>query len=82
MFYLEKLDITEEKVRLKNHLAYFSQELESTVSNGKKLGFISQEIGREINTIGSKANFAEMQKLVVQMKDELEKIKEQNLNVL
>lgn len=82
MFYLEKLDITEEKVRLQNHLAYFLQELNSDTSNGKKLGFITQEIGREINTIGSKANFAEMQKLVVQMKDELEKIKEQNLNVL
>ncbi len=82
MFYLEKLDITEEKVRLKNHLNYFLQELNSETSNGKKLGFITQEIGREINTIGSKANFADMQKLVVQMKDELEKIKEQNLNVL
>ena len=82
IYYLEKLDITEEKVRLKNHLDYFSQELNSDTSNGKKLGFITQEIGREINTIGSKANFAEMQKLVVQMKDELEKIKEQNLNVL
>ncbi|PCI07140.1 MAG: YicC family protein [Flavobacteriaceae bacterium] len=82
MFYLEKLDITEEKVRLQNHLNYFLEELNSDTSNGKKLGFISQEIGREINTIGSKANFAEMQKLVVQMKDELEKIKEQNLNVL
>ena len=82
MFYLEKLDITEEKVRLQNHLTYFLQELNSETSNGKKLGFITQEIGREINTIGSKANFAEMQKLVVQMKDELEKIKEQNLNVL
>ncbi|MFK5878334.1 MAG: YicC/YloC family endoribonuclease [Flavobacteriaceae bacterium] len=82
MYYLEKLDITEEKVRLQNHLSYFLQELNSDTSNGKKLGFITQEIGREINTIGSKANFAEMQKLVVQMKDELEKIKEQNLNVL
>lgn len=82
MFYLEKLDITEEKVRLQNHLTYFLQELNSETSNGKKLGFITQEIGREINTIGSKANFAAMQKLVVQMKDELEKIKEQNLNVL
>jgi len=82
MFYLEKLDITEEKVRLQNHLSYFLQELNSDTSNGKKLGFITQEIGREINTIGSKANFAAMQKLVVQMKDELEKIKEQNLNVL
>lgn len=82
IYYLEKLDITEEKVRLKNHLEYFSKELNSKTSNGKKLGFITQEIGREINTIGSKANFAEMQQIVVQMKDELEKIKEQNLNVL
>ncbi len=82
IYYLEKLDITEEKVRLTNHLDYFLMELDSNVSNGKKLGFISQEIGREINTIGSKANFAPMQKLVVQMKDELEKIKEQLLNVL
>jgi len=82
IYYLEKLDITEEKVRLNNHLDYFLKELDSDVSNGKKLGFISQEIGREINTIGSKANFAPMQKLVVQMKDELEKIKEQLLNVL
>ena len=82
IYYLEKFDITEEKVRLKNHLDYFMTELDSNDSNGKKLGFISQEIGREINTIGSKANFSEMQKLVVQMKDELEKIKEQNLNVL
>jgi uncharacterized protein (TIGR00255 family) len=82
IYYIEKLDITEEKVRLKNHLEYFKSALKSADSNGKKLGFITQEIGREINTIGSKANFAEMQKLVVQMKDELEKIKEQNLNVL
>lgn len=82
IYYIEKLDITEEKVRLKNHLAYFMKELNSNESNGKKLGFISQEIGREINTVGSKSNFAPMQKLVVQMKDELEKIKEQNLNVL
>ncbi len=82
MYYLEKFDITEEKVRLQNHLDYFMSELNSETSNGKKLGFITQEIGREINTIGSKANFAEMQKLVVQMKDELEKVKEQNLNVL
>ncbi len=82
IFYLEKLDITEEKVRLNNHLEFFLEELNSTESNGKKLGFISQEIGREINTIGSKANFAPMQKKVVQMKDELEKIKEQLLNVL
>ena len=82
IYYIEKLDITEEKVRLKNHLAYFLKELNSNQSNGKKLGFITQEIGREINTVGSKSNFAPMQKLVVQMKDELEKIKEQNLNVL
>jgi len=82
IYYIEKLDITEEKVRLKNHLDYFKTALKSDNSNGKKLGFITQEIGREINTIGSKANFADMQKLVVQMKDELEKIKEQNLNVL
>ena len=82
IYYIEKLDITEEKVRLKNHLEYFLKELNSDHSNGKKLGFITQEIGREINTVGSKSNFAPMQKLVVQMKDELEKIKEQNLNVL
>ena len=82
IYYLEKLDITEEKVRLNNHLDYFLQELTSDVSNGKKLGFISQEIGREINTLGSKSNFAPMQQVVVQMKDELEKIKEQLLNVL
>ena len=82
VYYLEKLDITEEKVRLNNHLDYFLQELESGISNGKKLGFISQEIGREVNTTGSKSNFAPMQKVVVQMKDELEKIKEQLLNVL
>jgi uncharacterized protein (TIGR00255 family) len=82
VYYIEKFDITEEKVRLQNHLEYFIKTLESDDSNGKKLGFISQEMGREINTIGSKANFAPMQKLVVQMKDELEKIKEQLLNVL
>ncbi|MCG2417558.1 YicC family protein [Aequorivita sp. F47161] len=82
IYYLEKYDITEEKVRLKNHLEYFNQALKSTDSNGKKLGFITQEIGREINTIGSKANYAPMQQVVVQMKDELEKIKEQALNVL
>lgn len=82
IYYLEKYDITEEKVRLKNHLDYFITTLESDDSNGKKLGFICQEIGREINTIGSKANFAPMQQVVVQMKDELEKIKEQMLNVL
>ncbi len=82
IYYLEKYDITEEKVRLKNHLEYFIETLAQPQSNGKKLGFISQEMGREINTIGSKANFAPMQQLVVQMKDELEKIKEQALNVL
>jgi uncharacterized protein (TIGR00255 family) len=82
VFYIEKFDITEEKVRLKNHLEYFIKALDSDDSNGKKLGFIGQEIGREINTIGSKSNYAPMQKLVVQMKDELEKIKEQLLNVL
>ena len=82
IYYLEKYDITEEKVRLKNHFDYFKKTLDSETSNGKKLGFISQEIGREINTIGSKANHAGLQKLVIQMKDELEKIKEQLLNVL
>ncbi|MCL6266852.1 YicC/YloC family endoribonuclease [Flagellimonas myxillae] len=82
IYYLEKYDITEEKVRLDNHLKYFETTLMSKDSNGKKLGFIAQEIGREINTIGSKANYAPMQQLVVQMKDELEKIKEQMLNVL
>lgn len=82
IYYLEKYDITEEKVRLQNHLDYFEQALKSKDSNGKKLGFITQEIGREINTIGSKANYAPMQQIVVQMKDELEKIKEQALNVL
>ncbi|WP_340077058.1 YicC/YloC family endoribonuclease [Leptobacterium sp. I13] len=82
IYYLEKFDITEEKVRLANHLNYFIETLNSSDSNGKKLGFITQEIGREINTIGSKANYAPMQQLVVQMKDELEKIKEQLLNIL
>lgn len=82
IYYLEKYDITEETVRLKNHLDYFEKALTSEESNGKKLAFITQEIGREINTIGSKANQATMQQLVVQMKDELEKIKEQMLNVL
>ena len=82
VYYIEKFDITEEKVRLKNHLNYFIESINSEESNGKKLGFISQEMGREINTIGSKSNFAPMQQLVVQMKDELEKIKEQLLNVL
>ncbi|MBT8245984.1 MAG: YicC family protein [Winogradskyella sp.] len=82
VYYIEKFDITEEKVRLDNHLDYFMTSLNSDDSNGKKLAFISQEIGREINTIGSKSNYAPMQKLVVQMKDELEKIKEQMLNAL
>ncbi|MDA8948342.1 YicC family protein [Flavobacteriaceae bacterium] len=82
IFYLEKYDITEEKVRLKNHLDYFLKIMKSEEAVGKKLGFIAQEIGREINTIGSKANHSELQKIVVQMKDELEKIKEQLLNVL
>ena len=82
IYYLEKYDITEEKVRLKNHIDYFKKTLDSETSNGKKLGFIAQEVGREINTIGSKANHAGLQKLVIQMKDEMEKIKEQLLNVL
>jgi len=82
IYYLEKLDINEEKVRLGNHLEYFLKELDSPDSNGKKLGFIVQEIGREVNTTGSKANYAPMQKSVIQMKNELEKIKEQILNVL
>lgn len=82
IYYLEKYDITEEKVRLENHLNYFNEAINSNDSNGKKLIFICQEIGREINTIGSKSNHAPMQQLVVQMKDELEKIKEQALNVL
>jgi len=82
VYYIEKYDITEEKVRLSNHLDYFIASINSEDSNGKKLGFIAQEMGREINTIGSKSNYAPMQKLVVQMKDELEKIKEQLLNVL
>ena len=82
IFYLEKYDITEEKVRLGNHLNYFLETLKGTEANGRKLGFITQEMGREINTMGSKSNHTEMQKLVVMMKDELEKIKEQVLNVL
>ncbi len=81
-YYLEKYDINEEKVRLRNHLNYFTKTLASADSNGKKLAFISQEIGREINTIGSKSNYAPMQRVVVRMKDELEKVKEQLLNVL
>ncbi len=79
---MEKLDITEEKTRLNNHIDYFLSSMKTDEPIGKKLGFISQEIGREINTIGSKANNADIQKLVVMMKDELEKIKEQLLNVL
>lgn len=82
IYYLEKLDINEEKVRLENHLNYFLETLATPNSNGKKLGFIVQEIGREINTMGSKANFAPIQKAVIQMKNELEQIKEQILNVL
>ena len=82
IYYLEKLDITEEKVRLTNHLDYFIETINGNEANGRKLGFITQEMGREINTMGSKSNHAQMQKLVVQMKDELEKIKEQVLNVL
>lgn len=82
IFYLEKMDITEEQVRLENHLNYFLETIAGSEANGRKLGFIGQEMGREINTMGSKSNHAKMQKLVVQMKDELEKIKEQVLNVL
>jgi uncharacterized protein (TIGR00255 family) len=82
IYYLEKLDITEEKVRLTNHLDYFLETMNNEGALGRKLGFITQEMGREINTMGSKSNHAEMQKLVVMMKDELEKIKEQVLNVL
>ena len=82
IYYLEKLDITEEKVRLANHCKYFIETVEKEVAPGRKLGFIAQEIGREINTMGSKANDHDIQKLVVRMKDELEKIKEQSLNVL
>ncbi|MFN5347189.1 MAG: YicC/YloC family endoribonuclease [Bacteroidota bacterium] len=82
IYYIEKLDISEEKVRLKSHCDYFIQTMNSQEANGKKLGFITQEIGREINTIGSKANDANMQRIVVEMKDELEKLKEQLANVL
>lgn len=81
-YFTEKLDISEEKVRLSQHLKYYKEVMDNEDFNGKKLGFISQEIGREINTLGSKANHAEIQKLVVMMKDDLEKIKEQTLNVL
>ncbi len=82
IFYIEKLDITEEKIRLQNHLNYFLSTMDSGHGQGKKLGFISQEMGREINTLGSKSNHAELQKVVVRMKDELEQIKEQVLNVM
>lgn len=82
IYYIEKFDVTEEKTRLSTHLNYFIETMNSSISEGKKLGFISQEIGREINTLGSKANNADLQKIVVQMKDELEKIKEQALNIL
>jgi len=82
IYYLEKQDITEEQVRLDSHLSYFIETMKADTPNGKKLGFIGQEIGREINTIGSKSSDSEMQKIVVQMKDELEKIKEQLLNIL
>lgn len=82
IYYIEKLDISEEKVRLRSHLDYFIETMNSADANGKKLGFISQEIGREINTIGSKVNDAQMQRSVVEMKEELEKIKEQVLNIL
>lgn len=82
IYFIEKLDVSEEKVRLKNHCVYFIETMNSNESSGKKLGFISQELGREINTLGSKANHTEIQKIVVQMKDSLEKIKEQVLNVL
>ena len=82
IFYIEKLDINEEKLRLQNHLDYFLKTLEDSHGQGKKLGFISQEMGREINTLGSKANQAELQKIVVMMKDQLEQIKEQVLNVM
>jgi uncharacterized protein (TIGR00255 family) len=82
IYYIDKLDITEEKVRLKSHCDYFLKALNASDSNGKKLGFISQEMGREINTLGSKANHACIQQIVIRMKEELEKIKEQLLNVL
>lgn len=82
IYYIEKLDISEEKQRLTNHLKYFRETLDEDKPNGKKLGFIAQEMGREINTTGSKSNQAEMQNIVVKMKDELEQIKEQVLNAL
>ena len=82
IFYIEKLDVSEEKQRLAQHLSYFLETMDGTAGQGKKLGFISQEMGREINTLGSKSNHAELQKLVVKMKDQLEQIKEQVLNVM
>ncbi|MNL43131.1 hypothetical protein D3C87_1656310 [compost metagenome] len=82
IYYVEKFDISEEKIRLANHLTYFLETMKDSESNGKKLNFIAQEIGREINTIGSKANDATIQHLVVRMKDELEKIKEQTMNII
>lgn len=82
IYYIEKLDVSEEKNRLSNHLDYFIETMNDEISQGKKLGFITQEIGREINTLGSKSNHSEMQRIVVQMKDELEQIKEQILNIL
>jgi uncharacterized protein (TIGR00255 family) len=82
IYYLEKMDVTEEKVRLRNHCKYFINTVNEDLPVGRKLGFILQEMGREINTLGSKANQADMQKFVVLMKDELEKIKEQSLNIL
>ncbi|MEG2759367.1 MAG: DUF1732 domain-containing protein, partial [Rikenellaceae bacterium] len=82
IYYIEKLDITEEKVRLENHLNYFENICSGEDNVGRKLGFVAQEIGREINTMGSKSNNSDMQKIVVGMKDELEKIKEQSLNIL
>ena len=82
IFYIEKLDINEEKLRLQNHLDYFMSTMQTGHGQGKKLGFISQEMGREINTLGSKANQAELQRIVVRMKDQLEQIKEQVLNVM
>ncbi|GAB1473118.1 hypothetical protein MASR2M69_05590 [Bacteroidota bacterium] len=82
IYYIEKLDITEEKVRLRQHCNYFTQTMQEEEYPGKKLGFIAQEMGREINTLGSKANHAQIQKIVVKMKDELEKIKEQTMNLV
>ena len=82
IYYIEKLDVNEEKQRLTNHLGYFVETMDGAVGQGKKLGFIAQEMGREINTLGSKSNHAEMQNIVVRMKDELEQIKEQVLNVM